>query len=139
MEHNLNTSGFAKIRVFQKLDENRLPYSIFLGTLTENGKIYLEQRFEKKENRWIQRGFFIIAIISAIISAVSFLASQENSKKNVALENRVYQLEQGAIRLNSRLDSLDDRMRYLSDSLYSKYRFGRLRHTDKELLTLKKK
>ena len=58
LEHNLNTSGFAKIRVFQKLDENRLPYSIFLGTLTENGKIYLEQRFEKKRKSLDSERFF---------------------------------------------------------------------------------
>ncbi len=106
LEHNLNASGLAKIRVFQKKDEKNLPYSMFLGTLTENGKIYLEESFKNRENRWIKIGTFSTTIISVIISAISLYVSYCNSDKNTDLENRVYQLEQNSKGLNDNKDSL---------------------------------
>lgn len=106
LEHNLNTSGLAEIRVFQKKDEKNLPYSMFLGTLTENGKIYLEKSFEYIENRWIKIGTFATVIISVFISAFSLYVSYYNSDKNTDLENRVYQLEQNDKGLNDNKDSL---------------------------------
>lgn len=134
LEHNVNNSGFAKIRVFQRLGENHLPYSEFLGTLTDDGKIYLEEMAEKNENRLIKIGSFIITFISVIISVFSLCFSRANLNKNSILEKKVYRLEQNQQSLNLKINYLESEVQNLSVFHYRKEHNGLEEQIKKKLL-----